>query len=75
MILVFGDTHIGYKFYGDSFNSKTGLVASEESAFRVFEEVYEIAQQSDIDLIIHTGDVFHSATPCISFPHLINLSL
>jgi len=74
MILVFGDTHIGYKFYGDSFNSKTGLVASEESAFRVFEEVYEIAQQPDIDLIIHTGDVFHSATPTTKNIHrLINI--
>jgi len=63
MVLIFGDTHIGYKFYNDSFDSNTNMFPSELDCYNVLDEVYHRASKDDIELVIHTGDVFHTPTP------------
>ena len=63
MVLIFGDTHIGYKFYNDSFNIQNFSFPTEEDAFNALDEIHNRASKDDIEMLICVGDVFHTPTP------------
>lgn len=53
--LHISDTHLGYNQYG--------LVERGKDFFDVFEEAINIAIDSNVDFVIHTGDFFHTSRP------------
>jgi DNA repair exonuclease SbcCD nuclease subunit len=60
-ILAFSDIHLGDK--SNSVQGKDGLSTTEREARIAMEAVYERAKQSDIDLLICCGDIYHTSHP------------
>lgn len=60
-ILAFSDVHLGDK--SNSVQGKDGLSTTEREARIAMEAVYERAKQSDIDILICCGDIYHTSHP------------
>jgi DNA repair exonuclease SbcCD nuclease subunit len=60
-ILGFSDVHLGDR--SNSVQGKDGLSITEKEARMAMEAVYERARQSDIDLLICSGDIYHTSHP------------
>ena len=55
LIAHLSDSHLGYRQYG--------LVEREKDLYSCFEEAIDRALEEHVDVIIHSGDLFHSPNP------------
>jgi len=60
-VLCFSDVHLGLRTY--SYQRESGLFDAEIEARIALDEVYEKSKDSDIDMIICAGDIFHTSHP------------
>ena len=58
-VLALSDTHFGY-MYGKTTKAKKQSI---ENMFRSFERTLEIAQNRDVELVLHGGDMFNRSKP------------
>ena len=58
-VLALSDTHFGY-MYGKTANARKQSI---ENMFRAFERTLEIAQNRDVELVLHGGDMFNRSKP------------
>ncbi|MHA1552724.1 MAG: metallophosphoesterase family protein [Candidatus Heimdallarchaeaceae archaeon] len=58
-VLALSDTHFGY-MYGKTAKAKKQSI---ENMFRAFERALEIAQNRDVELVLHGGDMFNRSKP------------
>jgi DNA repair exonuclease SbcCD nuclease subunit len=61
-LLHFSDTHLGFAESG-RVDPETGVNVREQDVYAAFAAVIDAALASKPDLVIHAGDVFHSARP------------
>lgn len=55
------DTHFGLETHGVD-NPDTGLNTRTEDAFQAFDQMINYAQLNNVNLVIHSGDVFNTKT-------------
>ena len=55
LIAHISDSHLGYRQYG--------LVEREKDLYVCFEEAVSRAVEEHVDLVVHSGDLFHSPSP------------
>ncbi len=55
MIAHLSDSHLGYRQYG--------LIEREKDLYVCFEEALSRAIEEHVDLVVHSGDLFHSPNP------------
>ncbi len=55
LIAHVSDSHLGYRQYG--------LVEREKDLYTCFEEVVSKAIEEHVDVVVHSGDLFHSPNP------------
>ncbi|MCH8275608.1 MAG: metallophosphoesterase, partial [Armatimonadetes bacterium] len=60
-IAHFSDTHLGYRAYGRT--APNGLNQREVDVFKTFERFLDSIMERDPDVILHTGDFFHTVRP------------
>ncbi len=58
-ILALSDTHFGY-VYGNTARARRQSI---ENMFTAFERTLEIAQNKDVELVLHGGDMFNRSKP------------
>jgi len=55
LIAHISDSHLGYRQYG--------LIERERDLYACFEEALSRAVEEHVDLVVHSGDLFHSPSP------------
>ncbi len=61
-LLHFSDTHLGYSEY-HKIDPVTGLNQREQDVYNAWEQVIENILQIHPDVVLHTGDLFHTPRP------------
>ena len=61
-IVHFSDTHLGYSAY-PAFDRAAGLNQREIDVYTSFRQAVDLALSLKPDIVLHTGDLFHSVRP------------
>ncbi|MBI5500829.1 MAG: exonuclease SbcCD subunit D [Deltaproteobacteria bacterium] len=61
-LIHFSDTHLGFA-ESAKVDPATGLNVREQDVYRAFSAVIDAALERKPDLVVHAGDLFHSARP------------